>query len=91
MLDEFPPLDGTLPACQQVAHVTAIVAAGVGLVTDQIPDLAEAQPMRLRLLDEPGANDGIAVVLAEVPGRATGPREQTLSLVVAERIVRSCL
>src|SRR5579885_3628375 len=62
---------------QQIPHVTAPRTACVGLVADQIADLAEAQAMRLRLLDEADAIHGSAVVFAKASGRPTGPREQS--------------
>src|SRR5262245_25798469 len=55
-------------------------------MTGEIANLAERQAMRLRLLDEPDAIDGGAVVLAKPARRATRSRKEPLALVVAKGI-----
>src|SRR5262249_10147420 len=73
---------------QQVAHVAASRPSRVRLVADQIANLTERQAMGLRLLDEPDAVDGPAVVLAKPARRAARSRKESLPLVVTERISR---
>src|SRR5204862_2987053 len=63
-------------------------ASGVGLVADQIADLAEGQPVTLCLLYEADSIDGAAVVFAKSASRATRLWKQPLSFVIAEGIAR---